>query len=194
MTYFEDALRSEDDPWALRDHWYEERKRALILAALPRRRFRNALEATRFAGILTPALAERCDQLLVADLFRTLRRDTREQLPAHVRITEIPVPLDWPASEVFDLVVIYELGHHLGPVDSEWLIARSVGSLSEDGVILAVHWRHPIEGRPMRGDEVHDQLREHPDLAVLATHEEADFLLDVLVRPPVVSVALAEDV
>ena len=42
---------------------------------------------------------------------------------------------------------------------------------------------------PLTGDAVHEALLAHPRLAVLARHVEEDFLLDVLVPSPAVSVA-----
>ena len=55
------------DPWSVDDSWYEERKRDLTLAALPRRRFRRALEVGCSIGALTARLAERCDEVLALD-------------------------------------------------------------------------------------------------------------------------------
>jgi len=54
---------------------------------------------------------------------------------------------------------------------------------------LAPIWRHPVAEYPISGDAVHRQLRAESGLAVLSEHVEEDFLLDVLVRPPVRSVA-----
>ncbi len=42
--YFTELYRAADDPWRLGGSWYEERKRALTTAALPRARFRSAFE------------------------------------------------------------------------------------------------------------------------------------------------------
>ena len=56
-------------------------------------------------------------------------------------------------------------------------------------MLVACHWRHPVEEYPLRGDTVHAVLRSRTEVVALARHEEEDFLLDVLVRPPAVSVA-----
>ncbi len=47
----------------------------------------------------------------------------------------------------------------------------------------------PSTEYPLRGDTVHAVLRSRTEVVALARHEEEDFLLDVLVRPPAVSVA-----
>lgn len=34
-SYFNELFLNSDDPWAFKQRWYERRKRALTLAALP---------------------------------------------------------------------------------------------------------------------------------------------------------------
>ncbi len=62
--YFDDLYRQSDDPWKLREGWYERRKRSLTLALLPRPRYRNAFEPGCANGELTrragDAAATRC--------------------------------------------------------------------------------------------------------------------------------------
>ena len=43
-AYFEQLYCQDADPWLVRQRWYEERKRALLLASLPQRRYRHAYE------------------------------------------------------------------------------------------------------------------------------------------------------
>ena len=73
------------------------------------------------------------------------------------------------------------------------LISRSTRlhccSLTADGVLLACHWRHPVAEYPTSGDHVHERLRQESGLALLSEYVEEDFRLDVLVRPPAISVA-----
>ena len=61
--YFDGLYKSSDDPWNLREGWYERRKRSLTLALLPRPRYRNAFEPGCANGELTAELATRCDAL-----------------------------------------------------------------------------------------------------------------------------------
>ena len=42
--YFDGLFAGNDDPWAFRQRWYEQRKRAITLAALPRPRYRSVFE------------------------------------------------------------------------------------------------------------------------------------------------------
>ena len=55
------------DPWGTDSRWYEIRKRALLLAALPRAEFRHGLEVGSSTGALAADLATRCGDLLVID-------------------------------------------------------------------------------------------------------------------------------
>ena len=98
------------------------------------------------------------------------------------------VPAQWPQG-TFDLVVLSEVGYYLSLDELTSLGDRSLESLAPDGVLVACHWRHPVEEYPLGGDTVHAVLRARTGLVPLARHEEEDFLLDVLVRPPAVSVA-----
>jgi hypothetical protein len=43
-AYFDEIYRSDPDPWKFESSWYEERKYALTVAALPERRYRSAFE------------------------------------------------------------------------------------------------------------------------------------------------------
>lgn len=194
-----------DDPWGFEDRWYEERKRDLTLAVLPRRRFRRGLEVGCSAGVATVGLAARCEELLALDASTSALRLARQRLtgssaagrPAGaggagvVEFREAVVPRDWPAGS-FDLVVLAEVAYYCGPEDLQALAAAAVGALTGDGVLVACHWRHLVEGYPSTGDEVHRVLRSQPGVQVLAEHREEDFLLDVLVRAPATSVARAE--
>lgn len=42
--YFDGLVAGNDDPWAFRQRWYEQRKRAITLAALPRPHYRAIFE------------------------------------------------------------------------------------------------------------------------------------------------------
>ncbi|KQX61774.1 bifunctional PIG-L family deacetylase/class I SAM-dependent methyltransferase [Angustibacter sp. Root456] len=190
-TFFDDFYATNgDDPWGFTDRWYERRKRALTLAALPRERFRRAFEPGCSIGVLTAELASRCDQLLAVDpvaaaVDRAVERTAG--LP-NVHVRRGGVPADWPDGD-FDLVVLSEVGYYCGPADLADLVDRAARSLTDDGVVVACHWRHPVAEYPLDGDAVHEALLAHPGLAPLAQHVEEDFRLDVLARPPVCSVA-----
>nr|WP_276611001.1 PIG-L family deacetylase [Kineococcus siccus] len=181
-----------DDPWGFEDRWYEQRKRDLTLASLPRARFRRGLEVGCSAGVATTGLAARCEELLALDASPSALRRAAARLGAgsNVELREAVVPRDWPAG-TFDLVVLAEVGYYCSPADLQRLAAAACAALAPDGVLVACHWRHLVPEYPGTGDEVHRVLRAQPGVQVLARHEEEDFLLEVLVPAPAVSVARA---
>ncbi|WP_197676300.1 bifunctional PIG-L family deacetylase/class I SAM-dependent methyltransferase [Nakamurella panacisegetis] len=188
--FFDEFYQGQSDPWGFETRWYEERKRALTLAALPRRRFRSAFEPGCSIGVLTAELAARCDSLLATDISEVPLAAARTRLAdaPWVRFERRTVPQEWPDAQ-FDLIVLSEMAYYCSSADLARLIDRAARSLTEDGVLVACHWRHPVPEYPLGGDEVHRALEGEAGLVVLARHEEEDFRLDVLVRPPGRSVA-----
>jgi LmbE family N-acetylglucosaminyl deacetylase len=193
--YFDGLYRAADDPWRLGGSWYEQRKRALTMAALPRARFRSAFEPGCAVGLLTELLAPRCDQLLATDVSAGPLADVARRLAplAHVDVHRRPIPGQWPDGE-FDLVVLSEIGYYCDHTDLSRIIDRTVRSLAPDGVVVACHWRYPVVDYPLTGDQVHDALIAESGLSVAVSHLEVDFRLDVLVPPGAPSVARADGV
>jgi SAM-dependent methyltransferase len=183
--YFDELYKSSDDPWNLREGWYERRKRSLTLALLPRPRYRNAFEPGCANGELTAELATRCDALLAADLHETAVRLARERVAAmpQVRVEQRTVPLQWPVDAgPFDLIVISEFAYYLDSADLETLAARIAASLTTDGTLLACHWRRPFAEALESADTAHALFDARCGLSRLAHHDEADLLIDVWSR------------
>ena len=180
---FEDLYRSNADPWHFEDSFYEHRKRALCLAMLPRPHFSAVFEPGCSIGVFTRELADRADDVLATDISDRALELARQRLTvaAHVRLEQGSVPQDWPRGS-YDLVVVSEIGYFLQHSELLELAERSEASLTDDGVILLCHWRHPNEGWELTGDQVHDAFRARKGLRVLAEHREQDFRIDVLVR------------
>ncbi|WP_029251848.1 PIG-L family deacetylase [Paraoerskovia marina] len=189
--FFDDFYSGRADPWGFETRWYEERKRALTLAALPRRRFASTLEVGCSTGVLTAELAGRSDRVLGIDIARAPLEVARRRLGPAVELGTFQTPHEWPTGR-FDLVVLSEVGYYWGARDLELGIRRAVDSLTDDGVLVACHWRHPVPEYPTTGDEVHAALLTVSGLVTIARHEEEDFVLDVLVPPPGDSVARQE--
>jgi len=181
-----------EDPWGFTDRWYEQRKQAITLASLPRRHFGRAFEPGCSIGVLTELLAPRCEDLLATDVAQAALLQARRRTSRfpQVRIERASVPAQWPDGE-FDLIVLSEVGYYCGSTDLARLAERAAASLAADGVLVACHWRHPVAEYPISGDDVHAALLAQSGLASLSHHLEEDFVLDVLVRPPAVSVARA---
>ncbi|MEO6677792.1 MAG: SAM-dependent methyltransferase [Pseudomonas sp.] len=183
--YFDGLFSGNDDPWAFRQRWYEQRKRAVTLAALPRPHYRAIFEPGCANGELSAELASRCDRLLCCDTAAaavSLAR-TRLSLFDHAEVRQSRLPAEWP-EEKFDLIVISEIGYYLDADDLKRLIVQAEHALTADGQLLACHWRPPIDGCPLNARQVHDLLHEHLHLPRLVLHQEADFLLELWSREP----------
>lgn len=192
QKFFDDFYAGSEDPWGFESRWYEVRKRALTMACLPRPLFSSGLEVGCSIGVLTADLAGRCATLVATDIAEQPLGRARERLieQAHVTVVRTNTPAQWP-SGTFDLIVLSEVAYYWSSGDLDLALDHIDRSLAADGVLVACHWRHPVEGYPERGDDVHRTLTTHPAFDVLSHHEEEDFLLDVLVRRPATSVARA---
>jgi trans-aconitate methyltransferase len=170
-----------EDPWGFRSRWYEQRKRDVTLAALTRPRYRRAFEPGCSIGVLTAALADRCDEVVAADVDERAVTTARGSLASrrNVRVERLSLPPEWPDG-MFDLVVISEVAYYLASPELEQLIDCAVGSLAPRGTLLACHWRHPVPDYPATGDEVHHRLLARPELNQAVSHVEEDFRLDLL--------------
>lgn len=172
---------SSSDPWQVRTSWYEQRKRAVTLAALPHERYGCALEVGGSVGALAEDLATRCDRLVVVDESEAAVETARSSLRGlgNVEVLHGSVPEDWPDGP-FDLVVVSEIGYFLSPARLRRLVTRVDASLTDDGAVVLCHWRHPVRGWPLDGPRVHELWTGTSALPVVATHIEGDFRLDVL--------------
>ncbi|QIE22147.1 class I SAM-dependent methyltransferase [Caballeronia sp. SBC2] len=180
QDYFAGLYQGSNDPWLLRERWYERRKRALTLAALPDEHYRRAYEPGCANGELTAELAARCETLLAADLNPAAVELARQRVAhlQHVRVEQRAMPDDWPDGE-FNLIVISEVAYYLNEAQLARLIAKLTVSLAEGGTLIACHWRRPIEGWPHSGDHVHRQLRAKLTLSRLSCYQDDDMVLDV---------------
>lgn len=172
--------RNGDDPWGFESRWYEQRKRAVTMASLPRARYRSALELGCSTGVLTELLSERCDAVHAFDIaeapLEAARRRVGER--AGVRLERAALPGDWPAG-TFDLIVLSEVGYYWSGDDLADAIERMRGALAFDGHLIACHWRHPVSEYPQSGDDVHAALRAAEGFVRLVVHDEEDFVLEV---------------
>jgi LmbE family N-acetylglucosaminyl deacetylase/SAM-dependent methyltransferase len=177
--YFEALYARSDDPWGLRNRFYEQRKRDLVCAVLPRDRFRRAFEPGCATGLLTARLARRCDEVLACDVVDRAVALARERLAAlpNVRVESRRIPDDWPTGS-FDLVVLSEVGYYCQ--DLAALSGRIRAGLAFEGVVVACHWRHDAPDHPHSADEVQNAIGA--GLNKIASHIEEDFLLDVWTR------------
>lgn len=185
MSYFDSLYADSEDPWDYRHRWYEARKRDLTLAMLPHQRYAQGYEPGCSTGELSRRLAERCDRLLVSDGNASAVATASERLAdqGHVEVRHLLLPGAWPQGS-FDLIVISEIGYYLGADGLDTLLAQAQGALLPGGVLLGCHWRHPIKGCALNGDQVHARIAALPGLHRLSQLEEADFVLTLWSSDP----------
>jgi len=172
----DDLHREHSDPWGVETRWYEERKRNLVLAVLPRRRFDRVLELGCSTGLLAQSLADRASQVLAVDRSPAALEAARERLAnrPEVSVADLDVPTDWPDGALFDLVVVSEVGYFLSPAAIEELAARVATSLAPDGVVVLCHRRHSVDGWVMDADEVHERFARAAVPPLQASYRDRD--------------------
>jgi SAM-dependent methyltransferase len=151
--YFDSIYAADPDPWNFADSPYEQGKYAITLNAMPKPRYRSALEVGCSIGVLTRSLALRCDAVVAIDAARTPLVEARRRcadLPG-VRFEQMFVPEQWPDG-VFELILLSEVVYYLSREDVGRLAARVTRSLPAGGSVLLVHWTGPTD-YPLSGDE-----------------------------------------
>ena len=178
--YFDQLFAGNDDPWAFRQRWYEQRKRALTLAVLTRPRYASIFEPGCANGELSAELAPRCERLLCCDTATAAVRLAQARLECfpHARVEQRRLPEQWPGGQ-FELIVLSELCYYLDAGDFNRLIDCALAALTADGQILACHWRVPIDGCPQTAEQVHAVLQQRLGVAPLVQYQDPDFLLNL---------------
>lgn len=192
-THFQQLYEKDDDPWQVRQRWYEQRKRNLLLASLPEQRFRHVFEPGCGNGELTAALVRRADHLTASDGSTAAVRLTRRRIDgivnangdaASAAVLCQRVPESWPENVAFDLIVISEMAYYLTNIELHALRDRCINTLTLNGALVLCHWRHPFADRLLETDAIHHAFDASPQLHRISHHEEPDFLLDVWSRSP----------
>jgi SAM-dependent methyltransferase len=151
-AFFDDLYARDPDPWGFATSAYEAAKYDATIAALEGRTYATGLEIGCSIGVLTQRLKRHVHDLTAIDVSAAALQQARERNP-DVRIERREIPEEFPPGR-FDLTVCSEVLYYL----DEPAFAATLQRLH--GTLLAVHWRHPTERYPLKGDEVHDRLQE----------------------------------
>lgn len=180
---FAELYEGEADPWQVASSWYERRKRAVALAALPDEHYGLIVEPACGTGAFTRELAARGDRVLAFDpvpvAVQRARAETTGLLHVDIRVGAIPEAL--PPGPV-DLLVYSEILYYLSDEDLAQTIERSVTALRRGGQLLAVHWRHWAPEAPRDAWDVHRRLLGHEALERVVEQVDEEFVLHVLRR------------
>jgi cyclopropane fatty-acyl-phospholipid synthase-like methyltransferase len=182
--YFDALYTADPDPWHFVASRYERAKYTLTLNAMPKPRYRSALEVGCSIGVLTRSLASRCDVVVAIDAAPTPLVEARRRcadLPG-VRFEQMFVPEQWPDG-VFDLILLSEVVYYLSREDVGRLAARVTRSLPTGGSVILVHWTGPTD-YPLSGDEAAALFIERIGSTCIVERADrySQFRLDVLAR------------
>ncbi len=159
---FERIYAERADPWGFESSPYEHAKYADTLSALDGRRYRNGLELGCSIGVMTEALAARCDALLAIDISDAALARARTRCAAlpGVRFLQAALPDGLPTlpAGCCDLLVLSELLYFLNPGDIDRLMSGVLAAAAPDAAVLLVNWTGPTN-TPCTGDEAAERAR-----------------------------------
>jgi SAM-dependent methyltransferase len=186
-AYFDRLYAEKPDPWDFGASPYEAAKYAATLAALPRPRYRSALEIGCSIGILTTDIAGRCDAVLAVDIAEAalVQARTHNAHHHHVQFSQARFPDSLPASTAtYDLIILSEVLYYF---DMPTLMAAANVTLSLAqplADILLVHWLGPTPDYPLTGDAAAEAFigALNPGAEVLLQQREKDYRIDLLRR------------
>jgi protein-L-isoaspartate O-methyltransferase len=153
---FEAKYRHSPDPWQFAASPYEQRRYSTLLRSLTQARYSRAFEPACSVGVLTAALAERCDSLLACDIAPTAVHLARQRCAgfSNVRIDQADLAKSLPPGP-FDLIVFSELGYYFSAAALTKIIRALAKRITPGGEFVAVHWRGRSEDHVLLGDAVH---------------------------------------
>lgn len=175
---FDDLYRDSRDPWGTNTRWYERRKRALLIASLPREHYGSIYEVGCGTGHISVELSKRCTTLLASDASTGAVTLAATALAAYsnAKVVRHLLPDDWPA-QPFDLTVFGEVLYFLDDRSRTRVAALARTSAGRTGTVIACDWRAAIEGRGHSGEDAHRQFEAALDLPRRFEYLDDDFVL-----------------
>jgi SAM-dependent methyltransferase len=157
---FEAKYRQSGDPWNFTASRYERDRYELTLRSLLRARYRCGFEPACSIGILTAALAERCEVLEAIDIAPSAVAAAKKRCAAFpgVKIECADLAMQCPEG-AFDLIVFSELGYYFTAARLRRIARALAATLEVGGEFVAVHWLGSSEDHLLHGSEVHAILK-----------------------------------
>lgn len=186
---FDAVYRADPDPWGVATHWYERRKRQVVLACLRAERYGTAWDIACGTGALAADLARRCDAVVATDGSDVAVRLARAELRDLANVTVSRLTLPSGASETpvehADLIVISEVLYYLDTPDRAATLELA-DTVSDQGTeLLLAHWTPRPHDGWASGQGVHkESLRLLTGIGWrhALSHVDEQFVADVLVR------------
>lgn len=185
-AYFDALYEADPDPWLFETSAYEQGKYAATLAALPRPRYRHALEVGCSIGVLTDRLAPRCDRLLGIDVAQAaiVQAQARLHDARHVRFAcrAFPEMQQEVTPDGFDLILLSDMLYYLDEL-ALLRAARMTRALAARGAhVMLVHGLGPTPDYPLSGTNAAQGFIAalRPVAPILLQLRTADYRIDVL--------------
>lgn len=197
LRHFEALYAASDDPWQVRESWYERRKRDVLLACLDRPRYAHAFEPGCGNGEMSAALARRCDAVLACDGAANAVAAARARVDAigdsisdcHIRVEQRRLPDQLPQDGRFDLIVVSELAYYFDAAAIAAMVDGVQASLMDGGLLVLCHWRHDFADRVSTTEAVHAAFGAAARLRRTVQHLDEDFLLEAWIKSPAAGLA-----
>jgi protein-L-isoaspartate O-methyltransferase len=158
---FEAKYRQCADPWDFIGSRYERDRHELTLRSLMQSRYRRAFEPACSIGVLTAALAQRCDEVQAIDIAPSAVAMARERCANFPRVTIACADLAERCPEgPFDLIVFSELGYYFSERRLTHIAESLSAALDAGGELIGVHWLGTSEDHLLHGDQVHAILKD----------------------------------
>jgi LmbE family N-acetylglucosaminyl deacetylase len=179
---FADLYRDDADPWRTRTSWYERRKRATVLAALPAERYRHAAEPGCGTGELTSELSTRCDRVTASDYTRAAVAATRATTAGRpgVTVEQLALPDPRTLPDGVDLVVCSEVLYYLDAADLDRVVERIATAASPGADVVLVHWTGSAAEAPQSAEATHRRFLADARFRRVVEHRDPGFLLHVV--------------
>lgn len=180
---FEARYRETADPWHTLASEYEHDKRERTLAACGPGPFGAAVDLGAGLGLLSEALAPRCERLIAIEGASTAARAARSRLRAfpQAEVVAGAIPDVLPEGS-FDLVVASEILYYLDERALAATLRWTARHLAPGGRVVAVHWSGSAHDLVRSADAISARLAATPGLRVVETEHDAGYRLDVLER------------
>ncbi len=181
QAYFDRIYAESLDPWRFETSGYERDKYRTTLAALPRPHYARALEVGCSIGVLTQALAARCDAVLAVDIAETALGEARRRCvdQRHVEFRRMSMPDEVPEGD-FDLILLSEVGYYWSGLDFTRFLEFCADRLVPGGTLELVHWVVAKGDYPLTGDQVHDEAIADGRFRLLHDERPLPYRLSVL--------------
>ncbi|MDQ6647012.1 MAG: class I SAM-dependent methyltransferase [Pseudomonadota bacterium] len=177
-AHFERLYGKEIDPWQFRTSAYEAEKYRVTMEWLPAKRFSKCLELGCSIGVLTRALATRCDKVVAVDTSARALEEAAKAcagLPVEFRQAHLP---EGYLGQGFDLVVVSEVLYFLESSALGTLGKRLQAAAEPGALCIGVHWTG-LTDYPLSADEASDVFSQAATLSPVRQSSTQTYRIDL---------------